>query len=416
MGNKRIGAGVLGHALVKLRKLKQRQTHPDVLITCQVNAAYRCLLGREAEPEGLAHWTAFLRGGGDYDKLLQSFVHSAEFQRRLDASAQPVSATVIEPPSVTTASVSPLLRGNATVNDKEELAHSVLGQQIPSGNEEALSKPPPIAADSDAILDPFSKTPVSTITAYKRGQRFGEQFDSQAGMMGASPERDSMAGLRNPLETFFDSHTEGPGLWKWRHYFDIYHRHFAKFIGREVHVLEIGVYSGGGLAMWQSYFGAKCRIYGVDVLEACKSFESESVSVFLGDQADRNFWKLFKAQVPVIDIVIDDGGHQPEQQMVSMEELLPHIRSGGVYLCEDVYGNHHNFHDFVGGMTNQLNELGKARPGLSDFHEGMVLNSFQRDVHSVHLYPYVAVVEKAKAPVSEFTAPRRGTQWLKFGI
>lgn len=27
----------------------------------------------------------------------------------------------------------------------------------------------------------------------------------------------------NPLEQFFDSHTEGPGIFKWRHYFEIYH-------------------------------------------------------------------------------------------------------------------------------------------------------------------------------------------------
>src|SRR5690349_627605 len=33
----------------------------------------------------------------------------------------------------------------------------------------------------------------------------------------------------NPLEEYFDSVTEGRGIWKWTHYFDIYHRHFQKF-------------------------------------------------------------------------------------------------------------------------------------------------------------------------------------------
>ena len=77
----------------------------------------------------------------------------------------------------------------------------------------------------------------------------------------------------NPLEQFFNSHTEGPGIWKWRHYFEIYHKHFSKFVGKEVHVLEIGVYSGGSLAMWKHYFGPQSKIYGVDIEPACKAYE-----------------------------------------------------------------------------------------------------------------------------------------------
>src|SRR4051812_44526614 len=57
------------------------------------------------------------------------------------------------------------------------------------------------------------------------------------------------ASMPNPLRAFFDARREGPGIWKWTHYFDIYHRHFARFVGREVHVLEIGIYSGGSLEM-----------------------------------------------------------------------------------------------------------------------------------------------------------------------
>ncbi len=49
----------------------------------------------------------------------------------------------------------------------------------------------------------------------------------------------------NPLRDYFEANREGPGIWRWQHYFDIYHRHFARFVGREVNVLEIGVYSGG---------------------------------------------------------------------------------------------------------------------------------------------------------------------------
>lgn len=53
----------------------------------------------------------------------------------------------------------------------------------------------------------------------------------------------------NPLWEYFQAHKEGRGIFKWEHYFEIYHRHFARFVGRKVNVLEIGVYSGGSLEM-----------------------------------------------------------------------------------------------------------------------------------------------------------------------
>lgn len=342
----------------------------------QVQAAYRSLLGREAEPEGLAHWAKFLREGGSYDKLIQSFVGSAEFQRRLDSSTQAAPEVAPAAPTVTAV-------------ETTSLDVMLAASRLPA--------------------------PVQTPDAYLRGRQYGEQYSCWPDHLTDQSNARKSPAVVNPLEAFFDAHKEGPGLWKWRHYFEIYQRHFEKFVGQEVHVLEIGVYSGGGLALWQHYFGPKCRLYGVDILEACKSFETESTKIYIGDQSDRDFWKRIRAQVPRIDIVIDDGSHFPEHQIVSMQELLPHVAPGGVYLCEDIYRHHNDFYDFVSGMTNQLNELGKAKPGSDDFHEGMMPNSFQRDIHSLHLYPQVAVIEKASVPVSEFKAPRHGTQWLKFG-
>jgi hypothetical protein len=109
----------------------------------------------------------------------------------------------------------------------------------------------------------------------------------------------------NRLTEFFDSRTSGHGVWKWRHYFDIYDRHFSRFRGQEVHIVEIGIYSGGSLDMWRDYFGPKAHIYGVDIQPSCKSYESENIKVFIGNQGDRNFWKSFREAVPRVDIVID---------------------------------------------------------------------------------------------------------------
>ena len=59
----------------------------------------------------------------------------------------------------------------------------------------------------------------------------------------------------NPLYAHFIANRSGPVLDKWPHYFPIYARHLDRFRGRPVRVLEIGVYRGGGLELWQRYLG-----------------------------------------------------------------------------------------------------------------------------------------------------------------
>jgi SAM-dependent methyltransferase len=222
--------------------------------------------------------------------------------------------------------------------------------------------------------------------------------------------------LPNPLRTYFDSHREGPGIWKWNHYFDVYHRHFSHLRGRSVRVLEIGIYSGGSLAMWRDYFGPSCQVYGVDIEPACKAYESDSVKVFIGDQADRNFWKGFKEEVDAVDVVIDDGGHLAEQQIVTFEELMPHIRPGGVYLCEDLHGTLNPFASYMCGFAMNLNACDRQQNNVNDDERRFVFGTtaLQSAVRSVHFYPFVTVVERTDAPVSELVSPKHGTQWQPF--
>ena len=77
------------------------------------------------------------------------------------------------------------------------------------------------------------------------------------------------------------------------------------------------------MPMWRHYFGEHCRVHGVDIREECKMYEDAHTTIHIGDQADRAFWKRFRESVPAVDVLIDDGGHQPEQQMVTLEEMSP---------------------------------------------------------------------------------------------
>jgi hypothetical protein len=246
-----------------------------------------------------------------------------------------------------------------------------------------------------------------------RGSNYARDWQSNSGGSDIVPfslKHNTTDTSPNPLKSFFDSHKTGRGIWKWINYFDIYHRHFSKFVGKEVHVLEIGVYSGGSLEMWRDYFGPRSHIYGVDIKEACKCYQNEYTKIYIGDQGDRNFWKLFKEGVPLLDILIDDGGHQTEQQIVTLEEMLPHLRPGGIYLCEDIHHVNNMFPAFMSGIIRNLNahECSKTSTGYSPPIK------FQEWIHSAHFYPYVTVIEKNSQPLEEFIAPKHGTEWQPF--
>ncbi len=219
----------------------------------------------------------------------------------------------------------------------------------------------------------------------------------------------------NPLETWFDAHTEGAGVWKWRHYFEVYHRHLQKYRGQSPVILEIGVYSGGSLEMWPAYFGEGTRVIGVDIEPACRTYERPGVQVLIGDQGDPAFWRDALEWIPAPDIVIDDGSHEPAHQRVTLEAILPALRPGGVYVCEDVHGRRNDFAAFACGLADELHA---ARPeegaDSRERRSARPTSPFQRDVQSVHFYPFVVVVERQPAPLPELVAPKHGTQWQPF--
>lgn len=215
----------------------------------------------------------------------------------------------------------------------------------------------------------------------------------------------------NPLRSYCAALDEGPGIIKWDHYLDVYHRHFSRFRGKPVRILEIGIYSGGSLGMWRRYFGPDCQVYGVDIDPRCKAYEADGVSVFIGNQADRGFWETFKDQVPSVDIVVDDGGHKTDQQVVSLEELLPHVRPGGVYVCEDVHGAFNGFMSYMNGFVHNLN--GSPLIVTDDDKRRIVspATEFQSAIGSTSFYPFIVVIEKRDAAIREFVTPKYGTQW-----
>ncbi len=212
----------------------------------------------------------------------------------------------------------------------------------------------------------------------------------------------------NDLEKYFEAN-DGRLIHKLMHYFEIYERHFARFRGTDVHVLEFGVSQGGSLQMWKDYFGPKCRIHGVDINPHCKAVEEERVSVFIGDQEDRAFLKSLAAQIPRVDILIDDGGHSMRQQIATFEELYGHIAENGVYLGEDLCTSY--WPKWGGGYRRKGTFIEYSKRFIDGIHAwhskspALQVTDFTRTARSLHFYDSVLVIEKGRveAPVERKT-------------
>jgi hypothetical protein len=203
----------------------------------------------------------------------------------------------------------------------------------------------------------------------------------------------------NDLEKYFREN-KGRLIHKWIHYFDIYDRHFSRFKNKEITILEIGVSHGGSLQMWKEYFGPKAKIYGIDINPLCKDLEEDNIKIFIGSQSDPDFLKEVKKSIPKIDILIDDGGHTMEQQIVSYEVLFDHVLDNGVYLCEDLHTSY--WPKFGGGYKKEGSFIEYSKDfidQLNAYHSkqsGLEVSDFTKSVDSIHYYDSMLVIEKKK--------------------
>jgi len=220
--------------------------------------------------------------------------------------------------------------------------------------------------------------------------------------------------MANELQQYFENNT-GSLMHKWMHYFDAYDRHFSRFRGTDVHILEIGVSHGGSLEMWKAYFGPNARIFGADINPQCKKLEAENVKIFIGDQGDRKFLRKLASEIPRIDILIDDGGHSMRQQIATFEELYDKVSKHGVYLCEDTHTSY--WPAFRGGVRRRGTFMEYSKrliDQLNAWHSeqrSLKVDSFTKSADSMHFYDSIVVIEKKprKAPEVRKTGVERVT-------
>ena len=124
---------------------------------------------------------------------------------------------------------------------------------------------------------------------------------------------------------------------KHKSYFNVYDTLLEEYIGKEITFVEIGILDGGSLFMWRDFFGEQARIIGIEINESAKVWQDHGFEIYIGSQGDTEFWREFYNTVGDVDVVLDDGGHTYQQQIITVESALKHLKPKGKIIVEDTY-------------------------------------------------------------------------------
>lgn len=116
-------------------------------------------------------------------------------------------------------------------------------------------------------------------------------------------------------------------------------------------LLEIGVNTGDSLRMFNKIF-PNASIYGIDI-EDKSIYDTEKIKTYIADQSNREQLSQFIESVNVhdFDIILDDGGHTQTQQQISLATLFSKVKSGGIYILEDLHASFMDTH--MNPITNK---------------------------------------------------------------
>jgi SAM-dependent methyltransferase len=120
-------------------------------------------------------------------------------------------------------------------------------------------------------------------------------------------------------------------------YIDNFERHFGHLRDNPVKMLEIGVFRGGSLLMWNEYF-LEGLVVGIDINPNPLLEMPDRVRFYKGSQDDGAFLDQVSQECAPdgFDIIVDDASHIGTLTRASFYNLfVKHLKPGGTYVIED---------------------------------------------------------------------------------
>ena len=188
---------------------------------------------------------------------------------------------------------------------------------------------------------------------------------------------------------------------KWENYFDVYDKIFLPYLGTHPKVLEIGCAHGGSLELWTKYFDNDLDLYGVDINKDFLGYKFDGVEVDYScvDQGSQEHWDAYLKDGRTFDIIIDDGSHIMDHQILTAINLFPKLNNGGMFVIEDTHTSY--WKDWEGGLQKQgtfiefckhLIDLIHA-PHINQSAPPQLAKAF-KDLKSVEFYNSIVVLRK----------------------
>lgn len=170
----------------------------------------------------------------------------------------------------------------------------------------------------------------------------------------------------------------------------IYPRYLEARRNEALKVLEVGIAYGGALQAMRDYL-PNSQIIGYDLdLEQCRIEDSTRITLMQGSQDDRTKLRELVNAFGPFDMVIDDACHLFNPQRVSLEELWPAVKPGGLYFIEDVF----TLAGKRGNASSQIFHHLKETWLTEDKFAKKNFIDFNKDVAAMTFYPTLIVIEK----------------------
>ncbi len=116
-------------------------------------------------------------------------------------------------------------------------------------------------------------------------------------------------------------------------YLEKYEFFLQKFKDVTFNLLELGIFRGDSLRMWQKYF-PRAEITGVDIQESCRQYSADRIKVIIADLSDEA--ELAKLRDVRPTVIVDDASHLWSHQIKALFSLWNCLPHGGVYIIEDM--------------------------------------------------------------------------------
>lgn len=127
-----------------------------------------------------------------------------------------------------------------------------------------------------------------------------------------------------------------------------YEKAFKYYKDKNPKLLEIGIYYGASLFLWKKYF-INGSFYGIDIFNRVKpEYYLQDVNYIIKDAYSSELIN----SLPNFDIIIDDGSHDLEAQVILLKNYLSKLNKNGILVVEDIQ-NENNLNILIDNIPDQ---------------------------------------------------------------